>query len=56
MKLYRVKKLTKPGGAVVKSKDVLASNDKEAVRGAVENPDCPVCEVWREGKQIGSVL
>ena len=39
MKHYRVNKLAKPDGVVVKSKDVLASNDKEAVQTVRDDPD-----------------
>lgn len=55
MKHYRVNKLARPGGMVVKSKDILASNDREAVRTAREDEDCPVCEVLQDGKTVGSV-
>jgi hypothetical protein len=54
MKHYRVNKLAKPDGAVVKSKDILANNDRQAVQTAREDEDCPVCEVWHEGKKVGS--
>ena len=56
MKLYRINKLKKPGGAVVKKHHVLASSDKEAVRRAEDSADCPVCEVLRDGKKVGSVV
>ena len=56
MKLYRINKLAKPGGAVVKKKDVLASNDREAVKDAAESDDCPVCEVLRDGEKVGSIV
>lgn len=55
MKLYRINKLAEAGGRVVKKRDVLAANDKQAVRVAEESPDCPVCDVWTEGKKVGSV-
>ena len=55
MKHYRVNKLAKPGGAVVKSKDVLAQNDKQAVQDARNDADCPVCDVWHAGQKIGSI-
>ena len=55
MKLYRINKLTKVGGAIVKKRDVLAASDKEAVQRAEESADCPVCEVLRDGKPVGSV-
>lgn len=56
MKLYRVNKLAKPNGAVIKTKHVLASNDRQAVRDAAESDDCPICDVLSDGKKIGSVL
>ena len=56
MKHYRINKLAKPGGAIVKKKDVLASNDREAVRTAEESDDCPVCDVFRDGKKVGSIV
>ena len=56
MKLYRINKVTKPGGAVLKKKDVLAGSDKEALQRANESPDCPICEVLRDGQSVGSVI
>ena len=55
MKLYRVNKLTKPGGIVVKKKDILAASDAQAVEHAAESPDCPVCDVFRDGQKVGAV-
>ena len=55
MKHYRVNKLAKPGGVIVKKKDILASSDSEAVQHAADSPDCPVCEVLRDGQKVGSV-
>jgi hypothetical protein len=55
MRLYRINKLAKSGGAVIKTQDVLASSDREAMRRA-ESADCPVCEVLKDGKQIGSIV
>jgi hypothetical protein len=55
MRHYRVNKLAKPDGAIVKRKDILAADDREAVARAEDDPDCPVCDVWREGKRVGSV-
>lgn len=55
MKHYRVNKLTKPGGAIIKKKDTLAANDAQAVRNAADSDDCPVCEVLRDGKKVGSI-
>ena len=56
MKLYRINKVTKPGGIVVKKKDVLARSDNEAVQKAADSQDCPVCEVLKDGQQIGSII
>lgn len=56
MRLYRVNKLAKPGGAVIKKKDILAASDKHAVDRAAETSDCPICEVLRDGQKIGSIL
>lgn len=55
MKHYRINKLAQPGVVVVKKKDVLASNDKQAVIAATESEDCPVCEVLRDGEVVGVV-
>ena len=55
MEHYRVNKLTKLGGAVVKTKDLLAPSTKQAVQDAREDPDCPVCEVWRAGQKVASI-
>ena len=55
MRHYRVNKLAKPGGAVVKAKDILARDDKEAVQTAREDPDCPVCDVWQAGTKVGAI-
>ena len=56
MELYRINKVTKPGGVVIKKTDVLAASDKEAVQRAAQSSDCPVCEVLKEGQQIGTIL
>ena len=56
MKLYRINKVTKPGGVVLKKKDVLAPSDKEALQRAEQSPDCPVCEVLRDGEPVGSII
>lgn len=55
MKHYRVNKLTKPDGAIVKRKDILASNDQQAIARAEGDEDCPVCEVWHAGAKVGSI-
>ena len=56
MKHYRVNKLTEPGGAVLKKKDILAANDRDAVERARNDEDCPVCEVWRSGEPIAAIV
>ncbi len=55
MKHYRVYKLAKPEGGIVKGKDVLAADDREAMREAVDDDDCPICEVWQGAKKVGSI-
>jgi hypothetical protein len=56
MKHYRINKLARPGGAVVKTKDVLARSDKEAIARADADDDCPVCDVLQAGSKIGSIV
>ena len=56
MKLYRINKLTRPGGAVVKKKDVLAASDRDAVQRAADSEDCPICDVLKDGRTVGSVI
>lgn len=56
MKLYRINKVTKPGGIVLKKKDLLAKSDNEAVQLAADSQDCPVCEILKDGQQIGSIV
>jgi hypothetical protein len=55
MKLYRVNKLAKAGGVVVKKKHILANSDQQAVKQAEDSDDCPVCEVLRDGERVGQV-
>jgi hypothetical protein len=55
MKHYRVNKLSKTGGTVVKKKDILAADDNDAMRRAHRDDDCPVCDVWHAGMKVGSV-
>jgi hypothetical protein len=55
VKHYRVYKLDKPQGRIVKGKDAHAATDQEAMQLAESDPDCPVCEVWRGIKKVGSV-
>jgi hypothetical protein len=56
MKLYRVNKLAKAGGVVLKKKHILAASDKEAVQQASDSPDCPICDVVPDGEKVGSIL
>jgi hypothetical protein len=56
MKLYRVDKLAKRGGVVVKKKHILANSDREAVKQAEKSDDCPICDVLRDGESVGQVL
>jgi len=56
MKLYRVDKLAKHGGVVVKKKHILASSDAQAVQRAEESDDCPICDVKLDGQTAGQVL
>jgi hypothetical protein len=56
MKLYRVNKLAKPGGIVIKKKHILASSDRQAVKQAESSDDCPICDVLRDGETVGQIL
>ena len=57
MKLYRVDKLAKRGGLVVKKKHIHAPTDQAAVQHAENSDDCPICEVVRDdGKTVGQIL
>jgi hypothetical protein len=56
MKLYRVNKLAKRNGVVVKKKDILAASDKHAIQQAEDSPDCPVCDVLKDGERVGQIL
>jgi hypothetical protein len=56
MKHYRINKVAEPGGHTLKAKDILASNDEQAVARAEGDDDCPVCEVYRAGQKVGAVL
>ena len=55
MKHYRVNKLAKRDGMVVKRKDILAKDDREAVQAVRADADCPICDVWREGQKVASI-
>ena len=56
MKLYRVDKLAKPGGAIVKKKHILANSDQQAVQQAEDSDDCPICDVLHNGQKVGQVI
>jgi len=56
MRLYRINKVARPGGAVLRKKDVLATSDKEALNRASESRDCPICDVLRDGQLVGSIV
>ena len=56
MKLYRIDKLAKRGGAVIKKKHILAASDRNAVQQAEDSADCPVCDVMRDGERVGQIL
>jgi hypothetical protein len=56
VKHYRLNKLAKRDGVIVKTKDVLANNDREAVQAAKDDPDCPVCDVLHAGQKVGSIV
>ncbi|MGE5063660.1 MAG: hypothetical protein ACM3IG_06310 [Myxococcales bacterium] len=56
MKLYRVNKLAKRNGVVVKKKHILATSDREAVKQAEDSEDCPICDVLRDGETVGQIL
>lgn len=57
MKLYRIDKLARLGGAVIKKKHILAPDDRDAVRRAEDSDDCPICDVIRDdGRLVGQVL
>ena len=55
MQHYRINKVAKKGGSILKRKDILARHTNEAVQVAAADPDCPVCEVWHDGEKVGSV-
>ncbi len=55
MRHYRVNKLAKVGGAVIKRKDILANDDREAIARVEAVSECPICDVWRDGQKIGSI-
>ena len=56
MKLYRVNKLAKRDGVIVKKKHILARSDRDAVQQAEASDDCPICDVLRDGQTVGQIL
>ena len=56
MKLYRIDKLARLGGTIVKRKHILANTDRQAVQRAEESDDCPICDVTRDGEKVGEVI
>ena len=56
MKHYRINKVAAPGGQPLKTKDILATDDSQAVARAEDDEDCPVCEVYHAGEKVGAVL
>ena len=55
MKHYRIEKVARPGGVVLKKQDILADSDREAIDRAEDSPDCPICDVRKDGEIIGTV-
>jgi hypothetical protein len=55
MKHYRVNKLAKAGGVVIKKKDIIAAGDRDAMARAKADPDCPLCDVLHAGQKVGSI-
>ncbi|HVF37137.1 MAG TPA: hypothetical protein VNA29_04265 [Sphingomicrobium sp.] len=55
MKLYRVNKISAGKDQVLKKFDMLASCEREALQAAADSDNCPVCEVWSDGRKIGTV-
>ena len=56
MRHYRINKLAKVDGVVVKKKDILAGSDTDAVRQAADDDDCPICDVLRDGRKVGAII
>ena len=56
MKLYRIDKLAKAGGTVIKKKHILAPSDRAAVQQAEDSDDCPICDVTHNGEKVGQVI
>ena len=56
MKDYRVYKLTDADGKIMRAKNVAAPIDREALKEAAADEDCPVCEVWQGATKVGSIV
>lgn len=56
MKLYRIDKLAKSGGTIIKKKHILANSDIHAIKQAEESDDCPICDVLHNGAKVGQVI
>ncbi|HEY0627083.1 MAG TPA: hypothetical protein VGD10_10160 [Allosphingosinicella sp.] len=56
MKHYRVHKVTKPGGTILKTKHIIAVDDVKAMKKASDDADCPVCEVQRDDVTVGTLI
>ena len=56
MKLYRIDKLARLGGAIIKRRHILASSDRQAVQQAGDSDDCPICDVTHNGEKVGEVI
>lgn len=52
---YRVYKFNHPKGRIIKGKDLQAPDDTVAMQHACDDPDCPVCEVWRGTTKVGDI-
>ena len=55
VKHYRIEKIAHAGGPVLKKKDILAGSDREAIDRAENSADCPICDVRKDGRVIGTV-
>ena len=55
MRHYRIEKVAHAGGRILKKSDILAGSDREAMDRAEDSPDCPVCDVRKDGEVIGTV-
>jgi hypothetical protein len=56
MKHYRINKVDRPGGRVLKKRDILVASDKDALTVAGQDEDCPVCDVVKAGERIESIV